>query len=172
MALTEDMQAWLANDARAQQLRARIANLQGKADATASAIQKLNSINNDTAILLLEAQAQLAAIQTGAGAGITADFGPKSIVGQLLELERFAAKDAVIDYVKANPACSEDDANAVWHDAAIASHPSFGLVLQDGLVMAKLYRANLLKVGLIAEDSWEAHRAFILATDKTVIETL
>jgi hypothetical protein len=171
MAIT-DVQTALANEARRQELRTKVAGLQGSMDATASAVQKLNSVNSDNAIVLVAVKAELAALEAGAGPGVTENFGPKSVVTQMVEQERFAAKSATVDFVKANPACSEDEAYAVWQAAALAAHPTFLLVIQDGLVMAKLYRANLLKVGLIDEDTWAAHRQWIIVTPKTLIESL
>jgi len=167
--MTVDVQTALANEARRGELKQKVAKLTGQAEATASLGQRITTINNDTLIQLDNARAELAALEAGAGPGVTADYGQKSIISQLLETERFAAKEAVIDYVKANPECSEDDADGVWEEAALASHPQFPLVLQDGLVFSALYRANLLAGGYIAENSWAAHRQFVLNTPKDVL---
>jgi hypothetical protein len=172
MTTTADIQVALANEARRQEKRLKIAALQGAMNATASAVQKLNSVNSDAQIMLGEAQAELAALEAGAGPGITADFGPKSVVTQLVESERFAAKDAVIAFVKANPECTEEDAAAQWDTAALASHPEFPLVIQDARAMSKLYRSHLLAGGLITDDSWEAQRQWILTTSTDVIQAL
>lgn len=169
---TTDVQAALANEARRGELRQKIARLQGSMAATASAVQKLSSVNSDNAIVLADAQGELSALEAGAGPGITDNFGPKSIVTQLIEQERFAAKSAVIDFVQANPACSEEEAAEQWRAAALASHPDFPDVIQDALVMSRLYRANLLKAALITDDSWEAHRQWILTNPKALIESL
>lgn len=169
---TTDVQTALANEARRQELKQRIASTQGAMNATASAVARLNSINSDGAVTLALAQAELIALDQGAGPGITADFGPKSSVTQLIEMERFAAKDACIAFVKANPACDEVDAAAAWNAAALASHPAFASVIQDGMVMSALYRANLVSAGLIGANSWEAHRQFILNTDAPTLESL
>lgn len=169
---TTDVQTALANESRRQELRQRIANLQGSMNATASVVQRLNSVNSDAQIALAAAQDELIALETGAGPGITADYGAKSSVTQLIESERFAAKDATILYVKANPACTEEEAAAAWNAAALADHPNFPHVIQDPLTMATLYRANLARAGLIPDTSWESHRAWILNTDRAVIEAL
>lgn len=169
---TPDVNTILANQARLYQLLQKAAKLQGAADATASISQRLNSVNNDTLVALNEVNTEIQALQLGAGPGITADFGPKSIITQLVEAERFAAKDAAIDYVKSNPDCSEEDAAAAWNAAALASHPEFAHVIQDGLVMSALYRANLLRASLIPDDTWESHRALILNTSKSTLETM
>lgn len=169
---TIDIQTALANESRRQELRQRIANLQGSMNATASVVQRLNSVNSDAQISLQASQDELIALESGAGPGVTADYGPKSIITQMVETERFAAKDAVIDYIKANPECSEADAVTAWDTAALASHPEFPQVVQPALVMSALYRANLLKANLIPDDTWESHRAFILNTAKTLIETM
>lgn len=172
MATTAEIQNALADEARRNVLRQKIAKLQGGADSTATLIQTINSLNSDNMRSLANAQAQLASLEVGAGAGVTSDFGQKSTVTQFIEAERFAAKDASIDYIKANPSCEEADVAKVWNDAALASHPSFQFVVQDGLVMSKMYRANLLAMGAIAADTWEAHRQFILNTDKATIQSL
>jgi hypothetical protein len=169
MATTTEIQEALANEARLQAARLKKSNLQGQIDATASAVQKLNSVNSDAQIALTEVQAMITSLESGSGAGITADFGPKSTVTQLVETERFAAKAAAVDFVKANPDCSEEQARDAWNAAALASHPDFPQVIQEGLVMSALYRANLLKAGLIREDSWEAHRQWILVTNRSAI---
>lgn len=169
---TIDIQTALANESRRQELKQKIANLVGSINATAGAVQRLNSINSDNQIAYQAARDELDALETGAGPGITADYGPKSIITQMVELERFAAKDAVIDYVKANPECTEDDAAQAWDAAALASHPDFAQVIQPALVMSALYRANLVKASLIPDDTWESHRAFIINTAKTSIETM
>jgi hypothetical protein len=172
MTTATDIQTAFANEARRQEKRLKIAALQGAMNATASAVQKLNSVNSDAQIMLAQAQAELSALEAGAGPGITADYGPKSIVTQMVEIERFASKDAVIAFVKANPDCSEEEALAQWDAAALASHPDFPMVIQSGAAMAALYRANLLKARLITENTWEAHRQWILVTPTEVIETL
>ena len=167
-----DVQTALANESRRQELKQKIAGLQGSMNATASIVQRLNSVNNDDGIALRSAREELEALEAGAGPGVTADYGPKSSVTQLVEAERFAAKDAAIDYIKANPECTEDEAAQAWNDAALASHPNFPLVIQDGKVMSMLYRLNLVKAGLIPDNSWESHRAFVLNTSKMVVSTL
>jgi hypothetical protein len=167
-----DIQTALANEARRQELRSSIAELKGRMDATASAVQRLNSVNSDSQIALTEKQAELAALEAGAGPGITADYGPKSTITQLIEKERFAAKSATIDFVKANPACTEADAAAAWNQAALASHPEFASVIQDGMIMSALYRGNMVAAGLITENTWEAHRQFILNTPVDTLNTL
>lgn len=172
MATTEEQMGWMANEARRQELRQKIAGLKGTIDATASAVQKLNSVNSDNQILLTESQSELAALEAGAGPGITADFGPKSIVTQLIEQERFAAKSAAIDFIKSNPQCTEDEAAEVWNTAALNSHPDFPQVIQGALIMSALYRANLVKANLIPDNTWESHRTFIVNTAKDVIETM
>jgi hypothetical protein len=167
-----DVQTALANEARRQELRQRIAGLQGSMNATASLVQRLNSVNSDAQISLASAQDELIALEAGAGPGITADYGPKSIITQLVESERFAAKSAAIDFIKANPECTEEEAAQAWNDAAIASHPDFPLVIQDAITLSTLYKANLLKANLITDDTWESYRAFVINTAKNVIETM
>jgi hypothetical protein len=169
MTTPSDIQTALANEARRTALKTREANLQGMISATASLQARLATVNSDAGISLAAVQAELASLEAGAGPGVTADFGPKSSVTQMLETERVAAKAAVVDYVKANPTCSETDAKTAWDGAAIASHPQFPSVLQDALAMSALYRTNLVAAGVIHENTWEAQRDWMAVTDKSVI---
>lgn len=164
-----DVQTALANEARRSELRQKRASLKGAADAVSSVQQRLAAVNNDTVISLQNVEAELAALEAGAGPGVTADYGPKSTITQMIEAERWAAKEGVIDYVKANPGCTEEEANTAWNAGALAAHPEFPMVMQDGISMSRLYRANLLAAGMISEDSWEAHRDWIATNDKTFI---
>jgi hypothetical protein len=140
-------------------------------DATASVMSRLVSVNNDAQITLDEKRAELASLEAGGGLGVTDSYGPKSQITQLIEAEREAAKSAAIDYVKANPECTEDAAAQAWDDAALAAHPDFAHVIQGGAVMIALYRANMLKTNppKLPDDTWESQRAWVLATDKAEI---
>jgi hypothetical protein len=166
---TTDIQNALANEARRNELKIQVSSYQGQLNALASFIQRMSSMSNDLQQQLASAQSTLTAFEAGAGPGITDDFGPKSSITQMVEAERQAAKSAVVDYVKANPNCTEDDAAAQWATAGIASHPSFPMVLQDGKTMSALYRANLMSLNLITENTWAAQAAWIVATDKATI---
>jgi hypothetical protein len=159
----------IANEARRQELRIGIAGLEGQVNATASAVQRLNSVNSDAVIALQEKREELAALEAGAGPGVTSDFGRKSAITQMIEAEREAAKGAAIDFVKANPDCSEDDAALAWDAAAIDAHPEFPHVIQGGAVMLALYRAKLAGADIIHDATWESQRAWVLATSKAVI---
>lgn len=159
----------LANEARKQELRIKLARLRGSMDATSSVMSRLSSLNNDAALQVSEAQEQLSAIELGAGPGITDSFGSKSTVTRLLETEREAAKSACVDFVKANPGCSEVEAANAWDVAALASHPDVPCVLQPGMAMGTLYRLNLVAGNFISENTWEAQRAWVLSTPKDVI---
>jgi hypothetical protein len=94
--------------------------------------------------------------------------GYYSSVDQLLRAERFAGKAASVDYIKANPACAEADAIAAWDAAGLAA-TGLPVLLQDTANLAAVYRVNLVAGGYIAEPTWEAQRAWIVATDKTII---
>lgn len=159
----------LANEARRQELRAKVAKLQGTAEAQASQAQALSQSNGDTIRRLQSAMAELSALETGAGPGVTDSFGAFSSVDQFLQKEREAAKSAAVDYIKENPSCSEEDAVKVWDDAALASHPGVPVVAQPGAAMSMIYRMNLIKAGQIVGTDWEAHRGWIVVTDKSKI---
>lgn len=166
-----DVQTALANEARRSELRQKKAGLQGGADAIAALMQRSSSLLNDLQLQLSDTTSELESFEQGAGPGVTADFGPKSAVTQIVETERAAAKAAVVDYVQANPACSEDDAAGAWNAAATAA-TGLTVVLQDAKSMSFLYRSRLAAAGLIAESTWEAHRDWICATPKATILTM
>lgn len=165
MTTTSDIQTVFANEARRTGLKTKLAGLQGAMDATASVVSRLSMLNNDTAIQFSAAQAELTALEADAGPGITADFGPKSIVTQFLESEREAAKIAAISYIKANPNCSETDAAAAWDAAATAHNVStINMPTCSGLAMGKLYALNLCSQGLTTDATWESFRAWVIVT--------
>jgi hypothetical protein len=95
-------------------------------------------------------------------------IGEFSNVDQLLRQERFAAKSASVDYIKANPTCAEADAIAAWTTAGIAATGLQALIV-PAENYAMLYRANLAKAGLTPDTTWESQRAWIVSTDKAVI---
>ena len=95
-------------------------------------------------------------------------IGEYSSVDQALRLERFAGKAATVDYVKANPTCTEAAAIAAW-DAAGLIATGLPILLQNTGNLAALYRQNLLAGGYITAATWDAQRAWILATAKATI---
>lgn len=92
-------------------------------------------------------------------------YGEYSATDQILRTERFAGKSASIEFVKANPNCNENQAIKAWTDAAIAATGRSKL-MQDPGELGALYREQLLAAGLIAAPTWEAQRAWIVATPK------
>lgn len=165
----DDVQKALANEARKSAERQKIANFKGVMDTVSSLAEQLATLNNDTLLQMEESRKTLAALEAGAGPGITDDYGPKSAVTQMIEAERWAAKDAAIDFIQANPECAEADVVQAWETAALASHPAFTSVIQPGAVMLLLYRANMLEAKLIPDNTWESQRAWLLAHDKATI---
>lgn len=158
----------LANEARRQELRARVAKLQGNAETQASLATLISSTNGDTNRRLQTALVELAALESGAGPGLSADFGAYSSIDQALRVERFAGKSASVDYIKANPACGEAEAVAAWGEAGMAA-TGLSVLLQDPEALGQVYRSNLASMGLTADTSWESQRAWIVATAKSVI---
>jgi ankyrin repeat protein len=170
MATVSDVQIALTNEARRTELKTKLAGLQGAMDATASVVSRLSMLNNDTAIQFNAAQAELAALEVGAGPGITADFGPKSVITQFLETEREVAKAACVAYIKANPSCTESAAATAWDQAAAANNAStINMSVQSGLAMGRLYARNLAAQGLAPDSTWGSFRAWVIATPTDVI---
>jgi hypothetical protein len=170
MALDPIISTALANEARRQELRAKVAAFQGQVQATAMLSQSLANSNSDYTRQLVDARAQLAALEAGAGPGLTDDFGEYSSTDQAMRAERFAGKAASVDFVKANPTCTEDQVIPIYKAAALAARPpDRQWLLQDPVALRQEYAANLLKYGLIPDATWESWRAWIIATDRDVI---
>ena len=168
MALDPNTQTVLANEVRRQTAQTKVASLQASLAAQASLAQILSSQNGDTSRQLQSAQAELAAITTGAGPGLTSDFGAFSSVDQLLRSERFAGKGASVEFIKANPTCAEADAITAWTTAALAATGLAALVVPVENY-ATLYRTRLKSAGMVPDITWESQRAWIVATDKATI---
>ncbi len=94
--------------------------------------------------------------------------GLYSSVDQLLRLERFAGKSASVDYIKANPTCTEQAAEDSWTTAALVA-TGLPVLVVPVASYAALYRANLLALGLVPDLTYESQRAWIVATPKAVI---
>jgi hypothetical protein len=163
MAYDANTKTALANEARRQELGKKVARLRGEVDAIASFASLAARTNTDAVRRLQSATDELSALEAGAGPGLTDEFGDRSSVDLLLRTERFAGKSAAVDYVKANPECTEAEAIAAWKDAAKAATGLPG-VIQSPAALGALYRQNLMQAGMIRESTWEAQRAWILAT--------
>lgn len=94
--------------------------------------------------------------------------GYYSSIDQVLRQERFAGKSASVDFIKANPTCTEQQALDAWQAAGLAA-TGLPALLQNHVLLAKLYQQNLLAGGYTSEATWEAQRAWIIATPKSVI---
>lgn len=75
MALDTTTANILANEARRRELQQKVARLQGTLEHGASLATMISTTNGDTQRMLQQAQAELAALEAGAGPGITDDFG-------------------------------------------------------------------------------------------------
>jgi hypothetical protein len=168
MALTPDTQTALANEVRRQSAQQAVASIQGQMAALGNAAQVISSLSQDAAKQYAVANQTLAALQVGVGPGITADFGHYTSIDQLLRAERFAGKSACVDAIKADPQISESDAAAAWATAALAATTLSALVVPVANY-ATVYRAALLKAGFAPDTTWESQRAWIVATDRSVI---
>ena len=100
--------------------------------------------------------------------GAPSSFGEFSDVDQLLRFERFAGKQASVEFIKAHPDCEDSEAIEAW---AVAAKATTGLdvVIQDPAGLGAIYREQLVAAGFIAEPTWEAQRAWIAATDKGAV---
>ena len=143
-----------------------LATLKGRSEALKDAKATLDAAVAKVANLQTTT-AQDTAATVSALQGVDA-VGFYSSVDQLLRAERFAGKAASVDFIKANPACAEADAIAAWDAAGLAA-TGLPVLLQDTANLAAVYRVNLVAGGYIAEPTWEAQRAWIVATDTATI---
>lgn len=163
--MDETTKTALANEARRQELGKKVHQLRGEASATASMASAASSANNDALRRLQAAQAELAAMESGAGPGLTEDFGERSAVDLVERTERFAGKGGAYDYVQEHPECTEAEAAEAWKVAALAATGRVKLV-QDPLELGAIYRERLLNSCMVLDNTWEAQRAWMLATPK------
>jgi len=160
----------LANEARRQELRTKVATLAGQQTSNAALAQSLATQNSDLGQRLADARAQLAALEAGAGPGVTDDFGAYSTLEQAMRIERFAGKAAAVDFLKANPEAAEADTEAVYKTAALAARPADRKwLLQDPTALRQEYAYQLMALNMIPDVSWESWRAWIVATDRETI---
>ena len=128
--------------------------------ANRQAQQALNQAQQD----LADAQAHLAA-QVAAGTARTV-----SVIDNAAFAERQAGKAAVIAYVKSNPGCPEDAAVEAWQSGAMANRPTDRQwLLHDPYGLLLEYQANLVAVGVISEQTWDALAAWLVATPAEII---
>jgi hypothetical protein len=156
--------AVVANEARRNEARREVAREEGAVDATARLATEVSKENLSAGTRLAAARARLAALEA-AGPGVTDDFGPYSTIDQAMQTERYAGKAAAIEYVKANPACTEADAVLAYQAAAIAARPpdrQYLLQMPDGLL--REYRELAAQLGLTPDATWESFRALLVAT--------
>jgi hypothetical protein len=159
-----DIQTVMANEARRRELQIKIAGLKGELNATSSLQKNISAVNADASIMLSDLQAQLDALNAGAGAGVTADFGEKTELTQQLEVERKAGAKAVIALIKTNEKTTEDEAIEAW-EAAAAKATGMELCAQRGRVISLTYRQRLAKEGAIASVDWSDFAEWISTTN-------
>ena len=153
----------MAND----NLTLTLATLRGRAAALAEA----KAAQDQAAATIAGLQASTAQQITAVVANLQGsdEVGYYSSVDQLLRRERFAGKRASLEHVHANPEASEKEAIKAWETAALAE-TGLSVLLQDPAALGALYRANLKASGAVADTTWEAQRAWILA--RTVDEAM
>lgn len=157
MAIDPIASSALAAEARRAVLRQEVARHRSTADATANLAATVSAMNSSAHTALANAQAQLAALDSGS---VLDAFGYRSNLDEVLRIERASGKAAAVDFVKANPACSEMEAAQAWR-GAVGDH---GLLDPYGLFA--FYRARLAHDGVISAETWEAHRAWIVGAPR------
>lgn len=168
--MDENTAKYLANEARKQIAKLNVATLKGRVDGIETFMRAMDTGRTAAYRDMLDAQEELARLELGNGPGITDDFGTYSSTDQALQNERFAGKAAAVEFIKANPTCTEQEACAAYIQAALDSRPAGRKwLLQAPDALRQEYSANLVAYGLIPDASWESWRAWILATPTEVI---
>lgn len=147
----------LMNLATAQAGYKALTEAKGHLDAATDALAQAQA---RASIALQEAQAAIGQ------AGVT--VGLKSSVTTRAEAERTQGQSAAIDVIKADPAISEASAIAAWR-AGVVLPSGRTIPLHDPGGLLEEYAANAHAAGAIPDTSWQAFRAFIVATDKQVL---
>ena len=140
--------------------------LNGKEQALGSMKSKVDQLSLDLATMQVANAAEKAPVVASLNGLDT--VGQYSSIDQALRSERFAGKAASVDFIKANPTCTEIEAVAAW-DVAGKAATGLPVLLQNTENLAIMYRANLARAGMIPDATWESQRAWIVATDKAVI---
>lgn len=165
MADTATMNA-LANEARRQEIRGKVQRLRGAAEQVGTFARDLSTTSGDIARRLASAEAELAAFESGAGPGITDSFGMRTTVDNFATEERTIGQAAAIDFIKANPECSTEEAVAAWTAGVAAWLPEGQPPTHSPEGLLQLYTRNLVAWGKIPEPTWDAFRGVVIATPK------
>jgi hypothetical protein len=114
---------------------------------------------------------------SGAADGsIIEGYGKYSGLEQEAREERFAGKGAAIDFIVANPECTEEEAILAYSTAALAARPSDRqYILLNPASLLKEYRKNAVvlsgegKLPMTVTDTWESFRTFLLLMPKEAL---
>jgi hypothetical protein len=157
---------WIVEAAK-RDAEKKLEKAQAKVNITAEVAAFVAAANSKARTELQSAQQALGAITEQ---GLTDNIGPYSTLEQAMRAERFAGKNGAVEFVKANPECSEAEAIAAYEAAAITARPADRqyLVLSAASLLLE-YRRNAVALGATQEDTWEDFRTFLVATP---LETL
>ena len=111
------------------------------------------------------AQAQLDSVQAALAEQVTnGKAGVYSSIDLLLQAERYAGKQAAIQYIQANPTtATQAGALAAWTAAGTAA-TTFATLLTDPNILLQVYANNLQSLGMAPDNSWASLQAWIAAT--------
>ena len=135
-----------------------LANAQTQVIATWNAYQEAQQAVQVAQGQLGELQAALAEQVTNGKAGVY------SSIDLLLQAERYAGKQAAIQYIQANPTtATQAGALAAWTTAGTAA-TTFATLIEDPNILLQVYSNNLQSLGLAPDNSWASLQAWIAAT--------
>lgn len=170
MALTTEQQAALANERRWQELKRKESKLLGLLDGMDRARTSLISQGSEASSELIATRAKINEFEAGFGEGLADDFGAYSDLEQAMRAERFAGKQATLEYVKANTTCTEEDATIAYTTAALTARPADKqYLIQTPHSLFLEYAYTAMKAGLIPDTTWESFRNFVVVTPADVL---
>ena len=138
-----------------------LANLKGRNDGTNAAKALVDQLAAALSVQQVQNAQEIAAVveqlQGVAGYRLTSAVDDRALA------ERTAGQGAVIDFLKAQPEATVEEAQAAWVEAAHAVRTDRTLLLHDPAGVLEEYQANS------GTATWEEFRALVVATDKALL---
>ena len=143
----------------------RLALVKGRIEAAAEAARLFGQQGQQLQAQRLELEAELQALAASGEVGLTDDWGKYSALEQAAQAERYPAKASAYAWLVAHPAATFLEAAGELERLMLAARTAEGrpwlLMRADGLL--REWQANAVARGLVAVDSWEAFRDWLLS---------
>jgi len=140
------------------QAQGAVAALQGATQPVADALK---------AIIALQTTAfqSLQSAQTSMGSANSLTVGILSIIDTRSQTERAAGKAAAINFVKANPTCTEAQAIAAWTTGATSTFPpGCTMPVNNPAGLLEAYMNNAHAIGATPDTTWASFVTLLINT--------